>query len=276
MGSLAFAVAIVLLLAVALTSPATADPYDNPSAPPPPSAVAGKEFPQSVVCNDPSTKCFGQNIACPFQCPSFKPSDPSTKACSVDCNTPKCEAVCKNRNANCNGMGSACGDPRFVGGDGIIFYFHGKSNQHFSLVSDSHFQVNARFIGRRPEGRRRDNTWIQSLGLMFGPHTFTFGANKVANWDDSVDQFHFAYDGNMVNIAPGHLSTWMGPDSPLIVERTAETNVILVTLPDVVELSARVVPITKEDDRVHNYQIPNDDCFAHLEMQFRSVAWHKV
>ncbi|CAN1354607.1 hypothetical protein LINPERPRIM_LOCUS43468, partial [Linum perenne] len=175
-----------------------------------------------------------------------------------------------DRNANCNGVGSACGDPRFVGGDGIIFYFHGKSNQHFTLVSDQHFQVNARFIGRRPEGRKRDNTWIQSLGLMFGSHTFAFGAKKVANWDDTVDQFHFSYDGNLINIAPGHLSTWTAPDSPLIIERTADTNVIIVTLPDVVEMSARVVPITEEDDRVHNYQVHyGEDCFAHLEMQFR-------
>ncbi|KAL6350421.1 hypothetical protein AAG906_004372 [Vitis piasezkii] len=40
----------------------------------------------------------------------------------------------------CNGVGAACFDPRFIGGDGIVFYFHGKSNQHFSLVSDVNLQ----------------------------------------------------------------------------------------------------------------------------------------
>jgi len=47
------------------------------------------------------------------------------------------------------------------------------------------------------------------------------------------------------------------------------SNSVTVTLPEVVEMSVNVVPITKEDDRVHNYQIPSDDCFAHLEVQFK-------
>ena len=53
------------------------------------------------------------------------------------------------------------------------------------------------------------------------------------------------------------------------VERVASKNSVLVPLEDVVEILVNVVPITKEDDRIHNYQVPNDDCFAHLEVQFR-------
>ncbi|OVA10745.1 Root cap [Macleaya cordata] len=242
-----------------------------PPPPPPPSAVAGKEFPpQNMYCVDPNSKCVGKIIHCPKQCPSFKPADPKAKACTIDCNSPKCEAYCKNRTANCEGPGSACGDPRFVGGDGIVFYFHGKTNQHFSLVSDSNLQINARFIGRRPEGRKRDNTWIQALGLMFSTHSFTLAAKKVADWDNIVDQLLFTYDNMPISINEGHLSSWSAPNSPLVVERTANTNSITVTLPGVVEISASVVPITKEDDRIHNYQIPySEDCFAHLEVQFR-------
>ncbi|CAL9017317.1 unnamed protein product [Prunus brigantina] len=55
-----------------------------------------------------------------------------------------------DRKPNCNSPGSACYDPRFIGGDGIVFYFHGKSNQQFSLVSDRNLQINGRFSGHRP------------------------------------------------------------------------------------------------------------------------------
>ncbi|XP_058079810.1 uncharacterized protein LOC131228010 [Magnolia sinica] len=239
-------------------------------APPPPFEVAGKPFPpQSYHCRNRTSPCYEKEIKCPKQCPEFKPADPTAKACFIDCKSPKCEGVCKNRKPNCEGMGAACYDPRFVGGDGLVFYFHGKSNQHFSLVSDSNLQINARFIGRRPEGRSRDNTWIQALGLMFNSHSFTLAANKVAKWDDAVDQLHFTYDDKPVVIDEGHLSTWAAPDSRLIVERTARSNSVTVTLPNIVEISISVVPITEEDDRIHNYQIPANDCFAHLEVQFR-------
>ncbi|GJW44688.1 root cap [Tanacetum coccineum] len=29
------------------------------------------------------------------------------------------------------------------------------------------------------------------------------------------------------------------------------------------------VPVTAEDDKIHGYNVPSDDCFAHLEVQFR-------
>ncbi|KAI3880477.1 hypothetical protein MKW92_006149 [Papaver armeniacum] len=243
-----------------------ADPYDTPA-----SRVAGKVFPPAqFYCSNPEETCAGQQIACPNECPSFKPANPKAKACFIDCNSPKCEASCKKEKPNCSGKGSACGDPRFVGGDGVVFYFHGKANQHFTLVSDSNFQINSRFIGRRPEGRSRDNTWIQSLGLLFSSNSFTFAAKKVANWEDNVDQLVFTYNNQPITISEGHRSSWSAPDSPLVVERTADTNSITVTLPGVVEISASVVPITEQDDRVHNYQIPyGEDCFAHLEVQFR-------
>lgn len=174
-----------------------------------------------------------------------------------------------DRTANCNGVGSACGDPRFVGGDGIVFYFHGQTNQYFSLVSDWNLQINARFIGRRPAGRKRDNTWIQALGLMFGRHRFTLAAKKVAKWDEGVDQLQFTYDGETVLIADSHLASWAAADSSLTIERTARCNSVTLALPGMAEISVSVVPITEEDDRIHNYQIPEDDCFAHLEVQFR-------
>jgi hypothetical protein len=33
--------------------------------------------------------------------------------------------------ADCKGKGCVCGDPKIVGGDGVVFYFHGRKNQDF-------------------------------------------------------------------------------------------------------------------------------------------------
>ncbi|KAL9335821.1 hypothetical protein Peur_073002 [Populus x canadensis] len=203
-----------------------ADNIGAATPPPPPPPVlppdGSVEFPESVYCNQFNSKCFGQIISCPSKCPTFKPYDPKNKGCFADCNSKKCEAICRS---------AACYDPRFVGGDGVMFYFHGKTNEHFSLVSESNLQINARFIGRRPSGRSRDNTWIQALG---------------------------------------HLSTWTSPDlNNIVVERTTKYNSVTVTLRNVVEISVKIVPITKEDDRIHKYEIPSNDCFAHLEVQFK-------
>eukprot|EP01018_Ginkgo_biloba_P021981 Gb_15126 [translate_table: standard] len=238
------------------------------NAAPPPFRVAGLTRPaEKVQCYNPKSRCNGQFLQCPKECPERKPADPTSKGCFVDCT--KCEATCKTRKPNCEGFGAICYDPRFVGGDGVMFYFHGKSNEDFSLVSDNNLQINAHFIGKRPEGRSRDYTWVQSLGIMFGTHTFTVGANKVARWDDSIDQFFFSFDNQPFTIPKGHLSVWNAPSADLTVERTAESNSISVQIPQMLELSIGVVPITQKDNLVHNYQIPSDDCFAHLEIQFK-------
>ncbi|CAN6558052.1 unnamed protein product [Malus baccata var. baccata] len=175
----------------------------------------------------------------------------------------------KSPKPNCNGPGSACQDPRFIGGDGIVFYFHGKKNEYFSLVSDPNLQINARFIGVRPEGRTKDNTWIQALGLLFDSKSFSLEASKASTWVDEINHLKFTYNGEELIIAESHLSTWESPDNAIIVERTSSKNSVLVILLGVAEISVNVVPVTKEDDRIHNYQLPSDDCFAHLEVQFR-------
>ncbi|PRQ31401.1 hypothetical protein RchiOBHm_Chr5g0035091 [Rosa chinensis] len=225
---------------------------------------------ETKVCFSKGSPCFLKKIQCPAQCPSSSPTDPKvTKVCVVNCNSPICKAECKNRKPNCNGPGSACLDPRFIGGDGIVFYFHGKKNEHFTLVSDPNLQINARFIGLRPEGRTRDYTWIQALGLLFNSNSFTLEATPSATWDDEVDHLKFSYNGEELIIPGSDLSVWQSQESSIRVERTSTKNSVLVTLPEVAEISVNVVPVTKEDDKIHNYQIPSDDCFAHLEVQFR-------
>lgn len=160
-------------------------------------------------------------------------------------------------------------DPRFIGGDGIVFYFHGRSNEHFTLVSDVNLQINSRFIGLRPEGRSRDYTWIQALGLLFGSDSFSLEAIPAAKWDQEIDHLKFTYNRSELVIPEGLFSTWEAPEKSVMVERTLEKNSVLITLPEIAEISVNVVPVTKEDDRIHNYHIPSDDCFAHLEVQFR-------
>ncbi|KAL3503263.1 hypothetical protein ACH5RR_037712 [Cinchona calisaya] len=223
----------------------------------------------SITCYNSNSPCFLRWVNCPGQCSSQATSGTSNKVCYLDCNKPTCKPECKSKKPNCNGPGAACLDPRFIGGDGIVFYFHGKSNEHFSLVSDINLQINARFIGLRPAGRSRDYTWIQALGLLFDSHSFSVEATKATAWDAEVDHLKLSYDGMELEVLEGNPSVWQSTDNAIKVERSSSKNSALITLPEVAEISVNVVPVTKEDDRIHNYHIPSDDCFAHLEVQFR-------
>ncbi|MQL83715.1 hypothetical protein Taro_016212 [Colocasia esculenta] len=226
----------------------------------------------TLTCLNRRSSCFRKKIRCPSQCPYQKPSDPTAKACFLDCYSPKCEVVCKYRKPNCNGQGAGCYDPRFVGGDGVMFYFHGRKGGHFALVSEPRFQINARFIGLRPAGRSRDFTWIQALGFIFGPgHRLSVEATTAAQWDDDVDHFRFTYNGEPLVIPEGHRSEWKASDGGIAaaLERTGRANSAIVTLEGLAEVSINAVPVTEEDDRIHNYRIPAGDRFVHLEVQFR-------
>ncbi|GAA0176010.1 hypothetical protein LIER_29082 [Lithospermum erythrorhizon] len=225
--------------------------------------------PQRVTCNNRKSKCFMKYMKCPVECPQVRPKDPYAKSCFLDCYSPKCETVCRKRKPNCDGPGAACYDPRFIGGDGIVFYFHGQRNEHFSLISDSNLQINARFIGLRPAGRTRDYTWIQDLGIMFGSHTFTLEATRAEKWSDQVDHLQFSFDGDLITVPEIHSAEWSSAENDIKLERTSIRNSVLVTVSDLVEISANVVPVTEEESLIHNYQIPYNDSFAHLEVQFR-------
>lgn len=90
---------LLLALLLAFVARGHADLYGNPTPPAqPPSRVAGKKFPpDEFICNSPNSDCFGANITCPDQCPSFRPANPNEKACFIDCNNPTCEAVCGSK-----------------------------------------------------------------------------------------------------------------------------------------------------------------------------------
>ncbi|CAN0897057.1 hypothetical protein LINGRAHAP2_LOCUS18895 [Linum grandiflorum] len=214
------------------------------------------------------SKCKNKVLVCPPECPSKKPKkNKKNKACFVDCNR-NCEVVCKYRKPNCNGYGSLCYDPRFVGGDGVMFYFHGARGGNFAILSDDKLQINAHFIGTRPEGRTRDYTWVQALAVMFDSNTLVIAAKRLSSWDDAVDALTVRWNGEDVPMLTDEWRVEAGERS-VVVERTDDVNSVNVRVSGLTEMSIRVRPIGKEEDRVHNYRIPNGDVFAHLETQFK-------
>ncbi|GMI97356.1 hypothetical protein HRI_003404900 [Hibiscus trionum] len=218
--------------------------------------------------------CYKQTLVCPSECPQRKPkSNKKQKGCHVNCGS-KCEATCKWRKPKCDGYGSLCYDPRFVGGDGVMFYFHGAKDGNFAIVSDDKLQINAHFIGTRPLGRTRDFTWVQALAVMFDTHTLLIAANKVPHWDQNVDALTVQWDGKTVTVPHDGESEWRtGNDEErqVLVERTDDKNNIHVKISGLVEMYIRVRPIGEEENRVHKYQLPDDDAFAHLETQFKFI-----
>ncbi|CAN6438772.1 unnamed protein product [Victoria cruziana] len=212
-------------------------------------------LPKTVKCTLPQYKlCYKLPLLCPIACP---------KTCKVDCTI--CKAVC-----DCNRPGAVCEDPRFVGGDGITFYFHGKKDKDFCLVTDTNLHVNGHFIGKTGEGMKRDFTWVQSIGVLFDNHKLFLGAKKVARWDDAVDQLVFDFDGERVSLPTTENAKWTAADNSLTITRSGSTtNEVVVEAPTNFRIAAKVVPITKHESEVHRYGIPDDDCFAHLDLSFR-------
>ncbi|GLJ52393.1 hypothetical protein SUGI_1114430 [Cryptomeria japonica] len=237
-----------------------------------PSTVSGQE---RAICYVRKSRCLLKILKCPRECPNRKPNtvykNKKTKGCLVDCSN-KCETTCKYRKPNCQGYGAICYDPRFVGGDGVMFYFHGAKDKDFALLSDRHFQINAHFIGTKPEGRDRPYTWVQALGLMFDSHTLTVAAKKTSKWDETVDHFIFTFDGKEFTIPEEALVQWTPPilgPSTMTIERIDNTNNVNLIVPGVVDIVMGVAPILEKENLMHNYQLPADDVFAHLEMQFK-------
>uniref|UniRef100_A0A803QCY0 Uncharacterized protein n=1 Tax=Cannabis sativa TaxID=3483 RepID=A0A803QCY0_CANSA len=233
--------------------------------------AAPKKKPDTKLCFAKSSPCSKKKITCPEQCPTANPTDPKAKVCYVNCISPICQAECKNRKPNCNGPGSACLDPRFIGGDGVVFYFHGMRNEHFTLVSDLNLQINARFIGLRPAGRTRDYTWIQALGLLFHSNTFSLEATPASTWDDQVDHLRFSLNGENLVIPYGHLSFWECPNTRIRVQRTSSKNSVTVNIPELAEILVNpdfenpakpgvAMPVVGGEDKYKTTSLLSADC----------------
>jgi len=172
--------------------------------------------------------------------------------------------------AECDRPGAVCQDPRFIGGDGITFYFHGKKDRNFCLVSDPNLHINAHFIGRRNNNMKRDFTWVQSIAILFDNHQLFVGALKTTTWEDHIDRLALTFDGQPLTLYESEGARWTSSTVPNVsIVRSTSTNSVLVEVEGRLRVTAKVVPITEEDSRIHNYGITKEDCFAHLDLGFK-------
>ncbi|WOG85021.1 hypothetical protein DCAR_0104207 [Daucus carota subsp. sativus] len=251
------------------TTPSTPTPPPPSPTPPPPSPYPTTPSTPSPVSPTPDSasspakaKCKNQNYpqcynvqhTCPSACPG---------GCQVDCVT--CKPVC-----NCDKPGAVCQDPRFVGGDGITFYFHGKKDQDFCLVTDSNLHINGHFIGKRNQNMQRDFTWVQSIAIFFDTHTLYLGAQKTATWDDTVNHLELSLDGESIHIPETEGAVWKSEAVPnASITRISNTDNVIIEVDGMFKITANVVPITEHESLVHNYGITQDNCFAHLDLGFK-------
>ncbi|XP_051146567.1 vegetative cell wall protein gp1 isoform X2 [Andrographis paniculata] len=241
------------------STPTPPSPLSPPTQSPPPpqdsSDSAGAKRKRCRNINYP--QCYNLEHTCPASCPH---------TCEIDCVS--CKPVCK-----CDRPGAVCQDPRFIGGDGITFYFHGKKDRDFCLVTDPNLHINAHFIGRRNQFMKRDFTWVQSIGILFGRHRLFVGALKTAVWDDAVDRLSLAFDGEPILLPAVAGSTWQPSDFPsATVKRDSDANSVTLRVDGLFEISATAVPITAQESAVHNYGITEEDTFAHIELGFKFFA----
>ncbi|KAA8539155.1 hypothetical protein F0562_025847 [Nyssa sinensis] len=195
---------------------------------------------RSVRCRNKSSRCFNAWYLCPSACPG------------------------------CYFPGSICEDPRFVGGDGITFYFHGRKDQDFCLVSDPNLHINAHFIGKRNPNLKRDFTWVQSIGIIFSNHKLLVAAKHTSTWDDNVDRLTISFDDMPISLPINEGSKFQSQMEPSVtILRTSNTNHVMVEVANSFRVNVVVVPITVEESRVHGYNITDENCFAHLELRLK-------
>jgi hypothetical protein len=173
--------------------------------------------------------------------------------------------------------GTSCGDPRFTGGDGNTFYFHGERDRDFCIVSDAGLHINAHFIGNHNLDTKRDFTWVQALGVTFGDgHRLYVGAQKAVEWDEEEDHVQITLDGEPIEVEAAKNARWVSNTvRGLSVTRIDTVNTIIVELDGMFSISANAVPITDEDSRIHSYGKTRKDSLMHLDLGFKFHALTK-
>ncbi|KAL9253821.1 hypothetical protein AKJ16_DCAP03759 [Drosera capensis] len=243
---------------VVTASPPPKIPHASPVSPATPVTPYPAKKAKCLNKNYPG--CYYREYTCPASCPG------TCQGSFVKANNKMRFLACPD----CDKPGAVCQDPRFIGGDGLAFYFHGKKDRDFCLVTDSNLHINAHFIGKTNPDMHRDFTWVQALGILFDSHQLYVGAMKTAVWNDVVDRLELTFDGAPVYIPAIPGASWQSSDSPSItITRAHVSNDVVIEAEGKFRIIVVVVPITRKESIVHKYGITDDDCFAHLDLSFK-------
>ncbi|GKV53435.1 hypothetical protein SLEP1_g59961 [Rubroshorea leprosula] len=86
----------------------------------------------------------------------------------------------------------------------------------------------------------------------------------------TVDRLSLTFDGEPITLSETYGAKWH-PESTsnISITRASVTNNVVIKVEGNFKITAKVVPITEEDSRIHNYGVTKEDCFAHLDLEFK-------
>ncbi|GAQ88470.1 hypothetical protein KFL_004310080 [Klebsormidium nitens] len=183
------------------------------------SAIGALNLTSITSCNQVTVGCY--NSGCGSR-------DNSCPSCTDNGNyiTLKCVASSSScTNPRAYNTGGVCGDPHFSAPGGIYFDWHGVRNEVFSIISDTDFQLNARFVGERTNTEDIEHgTWIEEMAMGYNDesgatHFVSIGIDQEKEFE-AADVFFFTFDGEDIPIGSGTAEyTWTSPDGRATITR---------------------------------------------------------